>query len=367
MAKVLFIIPHLSTHTSQDSIKYFVNSIAETQNQIRILTTYNPDFLVEGFHKNVEVLQPFKKWSLFEVSNIIKGAWNFKSDIVHLIYHHSITPSTTTLLAIPGLLQSLHQPLFILQLQNGVPRKLNFALKHWLQVSDVVLVSDDYSRLKVSAMVETKKSQKYFVVPMGPLTNTKKNLEEHWIPPLFKKYIYVSYPVSTLEQFKKIIQFHKDFLKSNERYGLVVNISHTLNRFLTRTQIFHFLDQQELNQQIVRTEILNESDNIQLIQSCEWFSLMNLHVGNPQISTCLQLATNFKKPVLLPKNIKAFEKSLMPFMTNTYTEEQWVSEKLFLKTPAYINEHHTPFSSSKNSDLIGNQLNRIYQHANDKI
>ncbi|MCB0407707.1 MAG: hypothetical protein KDD34_05835, partial [Bdellovibrionales bacterium] len=185
MAKVLFIIPHLSIRPAQDPIKHFVNSIAETQNQIRILTTYNPDFLAEGFHKNVEVLQPFKKWSLFEVSNIIKGAWNFKADIVHLIYHHSITPSTTTLLAIPGLLQSLHQPRFILQLQNGVPRKLNFTLKHWLQVSDVVLVSDDYSRLKISAMVEAKKSQKYFVVPMGSHTNTKKNLGEHWIPPLF--------------------------------------------------------------------------------------------------------------------------------------------------------------------------------------
>ncbi|MCB0407209.1 MAG: hypothetical protein KDD34_03330, partial [Bdellovibrionales bacterium] len=206
-----------------------------------------------------------------------------------------------------------------------------------------------------------KKKKKYFVVPMGSHTNTKKNLGEHWIPPLFEKYIYISYPVSTLEQFKEMILFHKDFLKSNERYGLVVNISHTLNRFFTRTQIFHFLDQQELNQQVVRTEVLSEGDNIQLIQNCEWLSLMNLHVGVPQVSTYLQLAISFKKPILLPKSVRAFEKSLAPFMRNTYSEEQWLAEKLFCHTPTYKDHDSSPSFSLQDSDLIGNQMNRIYQ------
>jgi hypothetical protein len=104
MAKIAFFterLPPISDAIAEFSYD-LIRSLAEQQHEIRVFSTYRPEDSLPPSHPRIEILRPFRSWSLLEVPRLLPLLMDFQPDILHIIQ-----PRAEALRGITGAMSAL--------------------------------------------------------------------------------------------------------------------------------------------------------------------------------------------------------------------------------------------------------------------
>lgn len=347
------IVPHFFDPTYIESLRSLALAVAECNFKVRVLTTFSKDHVPPLIHKNVEILQPFKKWNLFEMGDLLRSVHGFQPEVVHFVMPPAtLLPGKAIPLALPGALQSFGRPGFLLQLQGPIHEPPPLVLKYWLQLSQVVVVNDDFTKLKVSAMTASRRNQSFHVLKFGG--HDIHSSPPHWISESFDTFFYACGPVRSISQLTDSLETLKPFLKMSSRNSVVFHLHADLTHFLQSHKIQHLLAEWNLIQQVILLKSMDSVTNRQLIQHCAMVSLTHLPLGSPDIATALKMSREAGKRVLVQPSVMSFEHSMKEAWSLAVTPDQLTLEFL-------AESSATPIEAPAALDSLGNQLSRIYQ------
>ena len=329
-----------------------VLAVAECNFKVRVLTTFSEDNDPPMIHKNVEVLQPFKNWNLFEIGAIIRVIQGYRPDVVHFVFPPSRLPGKAVALALPGILQNFGRPGFVLQLQGQLPETLPLELKYWLQMSQAVVVDSDFAKLKVSSLTESHRNLIFHVLQSE--FHDISSSESHWITDCFDDYIYACGPVKSLAQLADSLDTLQSFLKTSSRHGVVFHLHPDFSHFAQSGEINRLLKEKQLEKQVAVLKSVDAENNRQLIRNCHLVSLTHLPLGSKDITTSLKMAREAGKQVLVQPSVVNFEHSMGDLWDLAVFPEHLDS----LQRPE---ASKPPEPHAKLLDSLGNQLSRIYQ------
>jgi hypothetical protein len=114
MAKIIFFTENLPSEN--DPISGFsyelMRSLAESQHEVRVLTTYRQDDPLPPTVAHLEILRPFKKWSWLEVPAVMPILMQFAPDILHFIQPHgkALEGWTNAMTALPATAPFIGRP-----------------------------------------------------------------------------------------------------------------------------------------------------------------------------------------------------------------------------------------------------------------
>lgn len=354
MKKALFIVPHFF-RSPQETFEFqnLVQSVAECNFQVRVLTTWEEGQEVNFIHKNVEILQPFQKWNIFEIGAILRVVQGFSPDLVHFIYSPGTLRARGVPLTLPGVVQSFGSPRFVLQVQGKTPENDSMVLKYWLQLSQAVLVDDDFTKLKMSSMQESQKHQMFHVLKRSG-GSVPQNSDSHWAKSCFDQFIYSVGAIRSTAQLEDCLQTVSPYLVANPSHGLVCVLHSDLSSYVQTLEIKKILKKYKFTKQVVVLKSVDSESNHQLINSCSLVSLTHLPIGSKEIPTSLKMAQEAGKPVLVQQALLNFEKSLASLLSRAVFPKDLLSRNWNSPPPSQAPAHET-------MDNLGNQLSRIYQ------
>ncbi len=352
MSKALLIIPHFFDPSYTETLRSLVLAVAECNFKVRILSTWSESNIPPSIHKNVEILQPFKKWNIFEIRSILRAIHGFQPDVVHFVFPPIIPPSQAVLLALPGVLQSFGRPGFILQLQGSLPKTHPLALRYWLRMSQAIIVEDQFTKLKISSLTESHHNQSYHVLGSG-FQNISSSAS-HWVTGCFKNYIYSCGPVRSLAQLEDSLTALEPFLKQSHYNGVVFHLHKEMGYYYQSRRFRQALKEKSFEKQITVLKSVDATSNRQLIRNCSLVSLIHLPLGSNDISAALKMAREAGKKVVVHPSVMEFE-----HLTGDMQNQVIFPNQLEAHT---ISQNEAPkVNSTKLIDTLGNQLSRIYQ------
>ena len=300
----------------------------------------------------MEILQPFKRWNLFEIGAILRATHGYRPDVVHFVFPQGQLPGKAVALALPGVLQSFGRPGFILQLQGTLPENQPLVLKYWLQMSQAVVVDSDFAKLKVSSLTESHRKLSFHVLQSE--FHGIDSSEPHWVTECFDEYIYACGPVRSLAQLSDSLETLVPFLKLSERHGVIFQLHQDLNHFYQSSELKQLLTEKNIEKQVAILKSVDAATNRQLIRNCSLVSLTHLPLGSKDITTTLKMAREANKQVVVQPSVVEFEHSMGDLWSlAVFPDQLGDSEYTANDAPA------TP--AVELLDTLGNQLSRIYQ------
>lgn len=282
MARLLYICPDEDLNQFGLPLE-MARAMISCSHQVRILTTFteaNEDLTPSG---KVEVLMPFKNWSAVEFPKMVLATQNYRPDIVQF-FHSSQRNRSSQLLSMmmPSFFKSLYGSKLVFYITDQIEKR-SLASSQWLNQSDLVITKDHFQMLKVSSLVESPQWQMH--LSLSPGLSSIENLQSfEWLGQKFSKLIYSLGSAKSVTEAIQIVRTCEYILKSNSELGLVLNIENLRGGYWAERELITFLQDNFLEPQVYLTRNLNESENAELLASCNFLFVAHLGLESLQLS-----------------------------------------------------------------------------------
>ena len=358
MAKLLYVCPDSDLNQFGLPIE-MAQAMISCSHQVRILTTYSEENENLPSLGKVEMLMPFKNWSVVELPKLILATQTFKPDIVQFFYssqRHDASQLFSMML--PSYFKSLFGSKLVFYITDQIEKR-TLGSSQWLNQSDLVITKDHFQMLKVSSLIESPNWQMHLCLSPGLRSENISN-NQAWLKTKFEKLIYCMGYVRTVTEAIQIVRTCEYILKSNEKMGLVLNIENLNRGYWAERELVTFLQDNFLEGQVYLTRSVGESENAELIQACDYLFVAHLGLESLQLSLAFDSLLEPHQVVMATQQQGYFAGQSLRGQVNLV--ECRMGKPLFDETMKPF-EVHGPLEAK---DAISadpmNALNRAYSH-----
>lgn len=220
MSRIILFSPSLPPSPEPEALLAWrlANSLAESQHEVKIVTGHHAFPQYPTFHSQVEILQAFKSWSIFELIKILPLLIQWHPQAFHLIPPPHMNTLWKLLPHLSDFFPRHDRPQVIMSFWR-LPKKLH---QLSLAPAKLVTVANEFQKHQLS-------SQAGFQPPIETLNLVNEHvpfeLDAHLLPPDFSPFLLLPGSPEDYESFEQTMKVGLEILSRNPSWHIVSLLS----------------------------------------------------------------------------------------------------------------------------------------------
>lgn len=371
MARVAFFAEHLSP-TQGGYLGHMsaclIQGLSDNQHEVKVCTSYEADDELPLFNSRVEVIRPFRSWSVWEIPRLLPSLLAFQPDVIHLAPGQKPGRLLHAMNFLPQALRHPFRPVIALSLFE-VPEPLSVSTKHLIAMSDIVLVANEFQKNTVSALKESHSRQLIQVLPPPAEHKVSSEPNSLWFTNLWPHFVYVPAPPQEHDDFETLVKGLSFTLTDLPDVGVVFGGSWKGASIQQRKQFEKLIQEAGLQERVVFPADLSPQQEEEAIAQSSLVYLASLKLSSFYLTRILRQSRLESRPVLisdLQARFDAFSwtQKHSAFISSRSLADQLGLLKTIFQDPSQLETISQNLTEELNHTLFdapGNLLSRLYQ------